>query len=179
MNKNTYWTGHILSGSDDLFNRFQRDVGAIFPRPASRSMQKSTAAEAAAAAPTPSAMAPAKTAARALSSAVPKSSAATTSAQGDEMKAGAIWYCAVQVTAVHFKIDANDPATSLSKPLDWNNAAGQQAAVMALNINQEAPAIAAHDAANYDLQWTAIAANDLTGCATVGAVVLLVQSHYE
>lgn len=93
-------------------------------------------------------------------------------------KEAAIWFCALQVTAVHFSIDANDPAGSLSKPLDWTNAAAQQPAVMALNINQEAPAIAAHEAAAYNLQWTAVTAGDLTACATVGAVALMIQGKY-
>lgn len=115
--------------------------------------------------------------AKALASAADATSSAfSTSSQ---MRAGTIWYCAVQVTSVHFTIDANDPTGSLSKPLDWNNAAGTQAPVMALDINQEAPAIAAHDAAAYDLKWDSITAKDLTGCATVGDVVLLVNGHYE
>ena len=90
----------------------------------------------------------------------------------------AIWFCALQVTAIHFSIDASDPAGSLSKPIDWTNAAAQQPAVMALNINQEAPAVAAHEAATYNLQWTAVTSADLTGCATVGAVAMMIQGKY-
>jgi hypothetical protein len=90
----------------------------------------------------------------------------------------AIWFCALRVTAIHYSIDASDPAGSLSKPTDWTNAAAQQPAVMALNINQEAPAVAAHEAAAYNLQWTAVTSADLTGCATVGAVALMIQGKY-
>jgi hypothetical protein len=150
MNKSDYWTGHVLSGSDNLFSAFQRDTGA----------------------------APAQPAAGAAGIAAASPAAASAGPTAQQLRAAAIWHCALTVTKVHYDIDSNDPAGSLAQPTDWSNAAGQQAAVMALNINAEAPAIAAHDEPDYNLQWTAIVASDLTGCASVGAVLSLVRSHY-
>jgi len=158
MNKKIYWTGHILSGSPTLFSAFQRDLGvtpAKKPKNAARAVPSGKAPRPAAAA------------------------AAPTAPTDDQMRAGMIWYCAVQVAAVHFDIDANDPAGSLSKPLDWDNASSTQAPVLALDINKEAPAIAAHDAASYALKWNEITPKDLTACPTVGDVVQAINDHYS
>jgi hypothetical protein len=52
--------------------------------------------------------------------------------------------------------------------------------VMAHDINKEAPIVANHSAAQYGLGWpTPIQPNDLTACATVGAVVALIQVRYS
>lgn len=161
MNNKHYWTGHILSGSQNLFGSFQ---------------QSAPQARAPAA---PSAPASGAGASGASVSGAGASGAPAGAPDPDGLRASTIWVCALEVTASNFKIDSNDPSSSLSASIDWTNAAAQQAPVTAIYINQEAPAIAAHDATQYNLQWKNVAASDLTGCATVGAVLSLVQGHYS
>ena len=156
MNKNFYWTGHILSGSPELFTRYQRDVGAVAVKRAKGKKAPLKAAAFAAAAPP----------------------AAAPFSTPNQLKAAAIWFCALTVTKIHYTIDSNDPDGSLAEPTDWSNAAGEQAAVLAITINQEAPAIAAHEAPSYDLTWTAISASDLASCSDVSAVLDLIRGHY-
>jgi hypothetical protein len=149
MNSNLFWTGHVLSGCPALLQEFQQSVAAPGPNP--------TNPPAAGAAP----------------------AAANAPPDPDGLRKAWIYVCALKVTASNFKIDANDPSGSLSASIDWNNAAAQQAPVMCIYINQEAPAIAAHDAPQYQLVWSNVAASDLTVCPTAGDVLALIQKNYS
>jgi hypothetical protein len=108
-----------------------------------------------------------------------KASAAAAPPDPDGLRSATMYVCALKVTAANFKIDSNDPQGSMSASIDWNNAASQQAPITAMYINQEAPAIAASDAAQYKLVWSNITGSDLTGCPTVGDVLALIQKHYS
>jgi len=103
----------------------------------------------------------------------------------DTLRSVVIRGCAVQVTSNHFVIDQNDPVGSLAKPIDWNNAAQQQAVMMARQINEEAQPTANYVSALYGMHptisWAQAGLTDaeLSGCATVGAVVDLVEGKYQ
>jgi hypothetical protein len=150
MHKDLFWAGHVLSGNPNLLKQFQQALP--------------TSPKGAANPPSPTA---------------PTATVANAAPDPDGLRKGWIYVCALKVTAANFKIDANDPTGSLSASIDWNNAAIQQAAVICIYINQEAPAIAAHDAPQYQLVWTNIVAGTLTTCKTVGDVLALVQKNYS
>ncbi|HTB90756.1 MAG TPA: hypothetical protein VK743_22500 [Steroidobacteraceae bacterium] len=152
MNKNHFWTGHILSGDPKLFAKYQRSL-------ASPAAPKSVA----------------RRGARAASS----TAGAAAAPDPDGLRSATMYVCALQVTRANFKIDSNDPKSSLAASIDWNNAASQQASILAVYVNQEAPAIAASDASQYNLVWASVSAGDLTGCPTVGDVIALIQKHYS
>jgi hypothetical protein len=151
MNKDLFWAGHVLSGSPQHFQRFVQTLPIGGNAPAQPAAPPAAAVAAAGAGPP----------------------------NPDGLRNGWIYVCALKVTAANFKVDATDPSGSLAALIDWTNAAAQQAAVICIYINQEAPAIAAHDAPQYQLVWSNVTAGNLSGCPTVGDILALIKNHYS